>query len=181
VKVKVLTAVIAVSLLSIAWSTRAFLPLAGRYTTRLRILQGWTTVGQYGFNCSGYLVRAHGDHFMNEREMYAGDGDLAIVYALPNRAAIDESKLLPGDIAAFRGLYPQAEGVHVAAFLSPGVWVDADVRRGGPSATYRLQDKPVTDEWFQGEVHILRWKTAPHSTFDFTLFGDDVRSIRRDK
>ena len=59
------------------------------------------------------------------------------------------AKLQPGDIVAFHG-------VHVAAYLGGGRWVDADTRRGNV-AEFRMSDKPAADAWFAGRVRVLRW------------------------
>lgn len=71
-----------------------------------------------------------------------------IVASYWNTSDLDESKLEPGDVAAWHG-------VHVAAYLGNGRWVDSDSRRGNV-ATFRLADK-ANDGWFYGSVRVLRW------------------------
>lgn len=143
---------------AIVFNVRAFLPYPTNYIVRLKWLNGWTSRGYYAFNCSGFISNAHNEGFLSEQEFYAAKSEkLRIVAELSDRYHIDESKLQPGDIAAFRGT-SDFEGLHVAVFLKPGVWIDGDTRRGYV-ATYRLQDKPATDEWFSGKVRIVRWTT----------------------
>lgn len=165
---------------AIAFNVRAFLPYPTNYITRLVWLNGWSSRGYYAFNCSGFISNAHGEAFMSEREMFAAkSAKLRIVAEFADRSQIDESKLQAGDVAAFAG--PEGLGLHVAAFLKPGVWIDGDTRRGYV-ATYRLQDKPATDEWFSGKVRIVRWTTPAERrgfTSTATFFDDEQASIGR--
>ena len=61
---------------------------------------------------------------------------------------VDASKLLPGDVAAFHG-------VHVAAFVGNGTWMDSDFRHDGVGI---MRPNRRRGGWFYGEVKILRWK-----------------------
>jgi len=164
------------SLTSIAYSTRAFIPTPGGYLARLEVLKGWSSRGYYAFNCSGFLTNAHGEAFLTERQMYAGEGNLEIVAELRDRNAIDEAVLRPGDIAAFQGSNPRFQGAHVAAFEGSGTWIDSDNRRGF-IATYQLKSKPATDPWFQGHVRILRWKDSARVRFDPSFFDREQAAI----
>jgi hypothetical protein len=172
---------------ALVYGTRAFIPYPSNYMVRLRWLKGWQSKGYYGFNCSGFLTNAHNERYLSERELYAGGhGRLLLVDELSDIRQIDESKLQPGDIAAFQGptVPPYlGRGVHAAAFLAPGVWIDADTRRGSV-ATWRMQDKSPTDPWFQNRVRILRW---PHDArprwqlapvADWWFMSDFVRDYR---
>lgn len=173
-KITLLAALILSAVAMIAFQTRAFLPTAGSYATRLQLLKGWSSQGYYGFNCSGFLSRAHGEAYRSEQAMFRGGNGLTIVSDLDSRNQIDESKLQPGDIAAFGG--PQGIGLHVAAYLGQGIWIDSDSRRG-QVATYRLQSKSISDTWFQGRVHIVRWNSKPRTTLTVHFFDNEQTAI----
>jgi hypothetical protein len=168
VKYLVVLIVIVSASMTLVYDLRADLPYPGNYITRLLWLDGWSTKGSIGLNCSGYLTNASGAGFMEADEMYAGGHrQLEIIAELPDRFAIDETQLQTGDIAAFRGSgtfhgHP-LEGVHVAAFVREGVWIDSDARRGNVSE-FDLEDKPTDDPWFEGKVRILRWVKPHRST-----------------
>lgn len=158
IKTTAATVLVLVAMALGAYNFRAFLPFPGTYVEQLQYLKGWSANGFYAFNCSGFISRAHGEEFMTEREMYrdGAGGKLAIITEFASREAVDESVLQPGDVAAFAG--PDGVGLHVAAFIRPGLWIDGDSRRGNVD-TYRLQDKSTSDIWFVGKVRILRWTT----------------------
>lgn len=166
---------------------RAFVPYPSNYVTRLRWLNGWPSRGYYGFNCSGFLSNAHNEHYLSERELYAGGyGKLLLIDEAADLHHIDETRLQPGDIAAFQGPTTPpylGRGIHAAAFLAPGVWIDADPRRGFVT-TWRMQDKSPTDPWFQNKVRILRWQqdTRPRwqlaPTADWWFMSDFVNDYR---
>lgn len=156
-----LIALIAFFGLSVYYSTRAMLPSPGGYVTRLQWLEGWTSRGYYGFNCSGYLTNAAGQPFEQSYDIYEGKGNLDFVTEFSGRYTLDESMLQPGDVAAFQGpvghVLGQSYGVHVAAYLGHGIWIDSDSRRGHV-ARYKLHDVPAQDWWFDGKVRIYRWR-----------------------
>jgi hypothetical protein len=158
------------------WYGRAFVP-GGNYLTRLQLLSGTSSRGDYALNCSGFITDAHGSAYLNEKEFYAGgNGQLTIVQTLPSRYAIDETTLQAGDVAAFRGTNGARQGgVHVAVFLRQGVWIDSDARRGF-IATYSLETKSMQDDWFSGPVRILRWNDTPHQGL-----LNDAETIRRSR
>lgn len=170
---KAAAAVLLVSALILGfYNFRAFAPV-GSYTTRLALLNGWSSQGYYGFNCAGFIANAHGSAYMSERDMYAGGkGQMHLVASFASRYTVDESKLQVGDVAAYRGQYDGFEGQHVAVYMGHGTWIDSDSRRGRV-ATYKLQDVPANDEWFMGTVRIQRWNDAGHlSPVDFLHFFD---------
>jgi hypothetical protein len=175
-KIAVVMFVILASITSVGYSTRAFMPTPGGYLARLEMLRGWSSRGYYAFNCSGLLTNAHGEEFLTERQMYAGEGNLEIIAEFRDRGEINEAELEPGDIAAFQGPNPQIGGLHVAAFEGRGAWIDSDSRRGFV-ATYQLKDKPSTDPWFQGRVRILRWKDSSKTRFDLGFFDREQAAI----
>ncbi len=147
--------------LGLVYDLRGILPSPGNYVTRLLWLDGWSTKGSIGLNCSGFVANAKRERFLDADEMYAGgNGELLILAELPDRYAIDESTLETGDIVAFRGsgYYDgrPLEGVHVAAFVREGVWIDSDGRRGDVRE-FDMLSRSDDDPWFQGKVRILRW------------------------
>jgi hypothetical protein len=170
-----LLAIILCSAFALVYQLRATILFPMSNVQRLQWLNGYS-----GLDCVSFLVVAHGDthHMPSAEEWYkSGDSkDFRVVTVFQDRQHIDESQLQPGDIAAFvgapcnkhtdtlvrPGVWLHAEytcmGKHVAAYLHPGVWIDSDVRRGGV-AKYDMRCKPVSDDWFSGEVRILRWKS----------------------
>lgn len=117
------------------------------YVDRLVDLAG-TPYSQ--LNCSAYICKARGHAPCSALAMYSGcDGALTIVAEYRDHTLIDEKQLEPGDIADF-------DGVHVAAYIGGGVWMDSDVAHGGVGPI-NLWMKPLSDPWFAGGVRILRW------------------------
>jgi hypothetical protein len=136
---------------------KAYSPFPIDYTSRLRMLAGWNTEVGDGLNCSGFLSNAHGERFRSSQDFFANRfNDLDLLNETTLRS-IDESRLQPGDVAAFEGA---KSGSHVAAYLGRGVWIDADSRRGDVS-TWQLSAKSASDAFFSGRVRLYRWK---HST-----------------
>jgi len=144
----------------LCYEMRPFLPYPNDYVTRLSYLNGWMSRGYYGFNCAAFLSNAHGERYYSEREIWSGaHGKLALVAELADRYHVDESQLEPGDIAVFQG--PErppylGRGLHAAAYLGNGVWIDGDTRRGFVGK-FRLADRAANDPWFTGKVRIVRW------------------------
>jgi len=132
--------------------TKREIPWPSDYDTRLVWLEGQPADAKHGFNCSDFISNAHGDDYIEPAEFYDGaEGRLRVVQEVADRSQIDASKLRPGDVLA-------VHGVHVAAYLGGGRWVDADTRRGDV-AEFTLDEKPATDPWFAGKVRVLRWIT----------------------
>jgi hypothetical protein len=142
---------------------------------RLQYLDGWMSRGYYGFNCAAFLSNAHGERYYTEREMWAGArGKLALIAEYENRHAVNEAEIKPGDIAVFQGpaSFPYiGRGLHVAAYLGSGVWIDADSRRGYVSK-FRLADRAENDLWFSGKVRIVRWDHEAPATWHLTAVAD---------
>lgn len=137
-----ISAAIILSLLSLS-----FKPAPRNYVESLIMLKGtdyWT------LNCSQYICAAERHRECLARNFWdqGCDGDAFVVQDVPSFEAINTSKLLPGDIAVFHG-------VHVAAFVGNGIWMDSDYRHGGVGIMRRNQ-RP--GGWFYGEIKILRWK-----------------------
>jgi hypothetical protein len=159
----------------LSYELRAFLPYPNNYVTRLRYLDGWISRGYYGFNCAALLSNAHGERYLTEREMWAGArGKLALVAEYVDRHHVAESEIEPGDIAVFQGPTTRpyiGRGLHVAAYLGNGVWIDADARRGFVSK-FRLADRPQSDPWFLGKVRIVRWNQEASGSWHLTAVAD---------
>jgi hypothetical protein len=102
-------------------------------------------------DCSGYISTAHGHERCSAADMWNTCGsELKLVEHVADKDEIDYSKVRPGDVAAFHG-------VHVAAYLGDGVWVDSDPMHNGVGRI-RLGNTNPYDPWFSGEVKILRWR-----------------------
>lgn len=137
-----ISAAIILSLFSLS-----FKPAPRNYVESLIMLKGtdyWT------LNCSQYICAAERHRECLARNFWdqGCDGGAFVVQDVPSFEAINTSKLLPGDIAVFHG-------VHVAAFVGNGIWMDSDYRHGGVGIMRRNQ-RP--GGWFYGEIKILRWK-----------------------
>jgi len=122
-------------------------PAPRSYVEALTMLKG---TDYWELNCSEYICVAkhHSDCMARNFWGKGCNGDAYVVQDVPSFDDIDTSKLLPGDVAAFHG-------VHVAAFVGNGLWMDSDYRHGGVG-TMRRNRRP--GGWFYGEVKILRWK-----------------------
>jgi hypothetical protein len=127
----------------------SFTPAPHSYLESLVMLNG---TDYWRLNCSEYICAAkHHPHCLARNFWEQGcDGDADIVQDVASFEDVDTSKLLPGDIAAFHG-------VHVAAFIGNGTWMDSDCRHGGVGIMRRNR-RP--GGWFYGEVRVLRWKVA---------------------
>jgi hypothetical protein len=153
---------LACALASLTYDFRAFLPYPAGNVARAEWLKGWGSRGGYGLNCAGLIANTHGGTYLQPEEFYNGvSGQIQIVAEFGDRNQIDESKLLPGDIAAWHG-------VHVAMFVKPGIWIDGDSRRGYVDS-YSLQTKPASDPWFAGKVRIVRWTSNASMNFSSSL------------
>jgi hypothetical protein len=181
-KIGALLAVTAVTLIFLIPSlgrcfffVRAYSPFPVNYVARLKMLENWDTEPGDGLNCSGFISNAHSDRFHTSSDFYLNTfNDLNLIEEIGNRYQINESILAAGDVAAFEGPdWPRAAraGVHVAAYLGHGLWVDADSRRGYVER-FRMSDKDSTDQFFTGHVRLYRWKTAER--FSFTAATDTL-------
>lgn len=159
------------------YSVRAFCPYPTNYTMRLRWLDNWSSRGYYGFNCSGFITNAHNEVYLNERQIYAGaDGKLDLIYEAEDIKYVDESMLIPGDVAAFQGpAYKPflGMGLHVAAYLGNGKWTDSDSRRGFVTQWSLSDKKSLEDPWFAGKVRLLRWHSKPKSRWTMHATGNN--------
>jgi hypothetical protein len=181
-KIGALLAVIAVTLVFLIPSVgryfffvRAYSPFPVNYLARLKMLENWDTEPVDGLNCSGFISNAHSEKFHMSSDFYLNTfDDLSLIDEVGNRYQINESILTPGDVAAFEGPeWPRAArpGVHVAAYLGHGLWVDADSRRGYVDQ-FHMSDKDSTDQLFAGRVRLYQWKSAER--FSFTAATDTL-------
>lgn len=151
---RILSALLTIAACVLGFDVRIYFPLP--YVLKLRVLNGWQSRGLGSVNCSGLITAAHGSEFLESYEIYQGKG-VRLVTSLPSVYAIDERILEPGDIAAFEGTDPRyPKGVHVAAYLGRGRWIDSDSRRGY-ATTYSMSEKKANDPWFAGSVRIARF------------------------
>lgn len=183
---RLLLVVIAVCLFFIGYTVRwvpfmyrAYIPYPISYVDRLRALDGWSTEPGTGFNCSGFVSNARQTRFRTSSNIYNNvAGDLLLVAEATNKDGIDERKLRPGDLASFEGpawnrsLYG-VEGVHVAAYLGDGVWIDADARRGYVEK-FKMTEKERGDDYFAGHVRLYRWNNPVYAAPWTTIGKDDI-------
>jgi hypothetical protein len=122
-------------------------PAPHSYVEALTMLKG---TDYWELNCSEYICAAkhHPDCVARNFWEKGCDGDTYVVQDVASFDAVDTSKLLPGDVAAFHG-------VHVAAYIGNGLWMDSDYRHGGVGI---MKQNRRRGGWFYGEVKILRWK-----------------------
>jgi len=122
-------------------------PAPHNYLESLTMLNG---TNYWELNCSEYICIAkhHPDCVARNFWEQGCNGDAYVVQDVASFDDVDTSELLPGDVAAFHG-------VHVAAFVGNGLWMDSDYRHGGVGIMRRNR-RP--GGWFYGEVKILRWK-----------------------
>ena len=145
-----------------SWYDRAYFPFPRNYLERLELLRGWNSTKRGGLNCSGFLANAHSESFRTSYDFYYNQHqDLTLLQELEDRGQIDESLLRPGDFAAFEGPdFAPRSGIHVAAYVGNGTWIDGDGRRGYVEF-YHLKDVPRGDFFFTGHVRLYRWKHDP--------------------
>lgn len=122
-------------------------PVPRNYLESLVMLKGtdyWT------LNCSQYICAAkrHRDCKAKDFWEHGCAGDAFVVQDVASFGVIDANKLLPGDVAVFHG-------VHVAAFIGNGTWMDSDYKHDGVGI---MRPSRRSGGWFYGEVEVLRWK-----------------------
>jgi hypothetical protein len=137
-----LSAAMILSLLSFS-----FKPAPRNYLDSLVMLDG---TEYWSLNCSQYICAAkrHRECLAEKFWLDGCDGDAAVVQHVPSFDNVDASKLLPGDVAVFHG-------VHVAAFIGNGTWMDSDFKHAGVGI---MRPSRRRGGWFYGEVKILRWR-----------------------
>jgi len=119
------------------------------YVEMLKALRGtsyWT------LQCSTYITTAHHFRHCGAAEFWQNgcSGALETVAVVPNIKAIPVAVLHPGDVIAFHG-------VHVAAYIGDGKFMDSDPNHYGVGDM--TPDAIRGDTWFNGQVKILRWRS----------------------
>jgi len=71
----------------------------------------------------------------------------------PSINALDDARLLPGDLAVTRN------GTHVMAYLGNHTWIEADP---GVGRVARFKTPVPDNGWFDNPVHIVRWSVFTH-------------------
>ena len=122
-------------------------PAPRNYIQSLRMLEG---TPYETLNCSEYICVARHHPSCQAADFWSDgcNGDAVVIQEAPRFEAIDPDKLQPGDVIAFHG-------VHVAAYVVNGVWMDSDFRHDGVGLMHRNGRR---GGWFFGPVKILRWK-----------------------
>ncbi len=125
----------------------SFTPAPRNYVESLVLLNG---TSYWELNCSEYICAAKRHRKCLAKNFWEDgcDGDALVVQDAPFFDRIAVNNLLPGDVAAFHG-------VHVAAYIGNGTWMDSDYRHGGVGI---MKPNRRKGGWFYGEVKILRWK-----------------------
>lgn len=122
---------------------------AGSYLDMLKSLRGtsyWT------LQCSTYITTAHHFHHCGAAGFWKDGcgGALAVVEQKRSLNEINPAELQPGDVLAFHG-------VHVAAYVGNGKFMDSDPNHDGVGDM--TPDAIHGDLWFNGQVKVLRWKS----------------------
>jgi len=117
----------------------------------LSMLVGLRGTSYWTLQCSTYITTAKHFRHCGAAEFWNNGcgGALATVAEVPSIEKIPVTSLQAGDVVAFHG-------VHVAAYIGDGKFMDSDPNHGGvgdmtPNAIHN-------DGWFTGEVKILRWR-----------------------
>lgn len=87
-------------------------------------------------------------HDTTARDLGEGHGFTSRLFSTPSINALDQSKLLPGDLAV------TSSGVHILAYLGDHLWIEADPEAG------RVIIVPVPSKdnlWFNVPMNIVRW------------------------
>jgi len=149
------------------------------YTISLQHYRGtrylWGGGNSQGIDCSGLVKRglidgdfAQGLMTANPRLLRAGlslwwhnrsakalgegyRGETRLLLTTPSLNALDDTRLLPGDIAV------TVSGAHTLAYLGNHTWIEADpnVLSGDSVVTVRT---PSRNPWFRLPMRLLRWR-----------------------
>ena len=108
----------------------------------------WRGVGTFNGAVAGRAVRLWW-HDTTARELgQLHDGQTVHVLDAPSINALDDSRILPGDLAVTGG------GSHVMAYLGQHTWIEADP---GPGRVMCFKTPVPDNGWFANPVHIVRW------------------------
>jgi len=125
------------------------------YVDALRSYEGAAYLDE---TCSSLICKAHDRVSKTQvhctaKELWEGcGGKLEEVEEAQSLAKLDWSKVKPGDVLA-------VNGVHVVAYLGDGQCIDSDPLQGGVAeASAKELSEKTNDTWFNGPVHVERWK-----------------------
>jgi cell wall-associated NlpC family hydrolase len=117
------------------------------YVSALKRYRG---LSYWRLSCTSYITTAKNFHHpCNAKQFWSNgcDGALLTVSEAPRFQDLNRAVLQPGDVIAFHG-------VHVAAYLGDGEFMDSDPTHAGVGTM-----TPVAgDAWFTGAVKVLRWR-----------------------
>lgn len=101
-------------------------------------------------NCSGYICYAKHHAQCRAAEMWTGcSGDLLVVQEVSSFRGLRLSSLRACDVIDFGG-------IHVAAYLGSGEFMDSTPERG----VARFTAPNLSDSWYSGHVRVLRWRNS---------------------
>lgn len=117
------------------------------YVARLQALRGTPYLT---LDCARYICAAKRHSHCGSAAIFSGcNGDMTLVKQVSTLAEAEALPVLqPGDVADFHG-------VHVAAYVGNGQWMDSNPDHSGVG-TMDKQPNPH-DLWYTGPVRILRW------------------------
>ena len=123
----------------------------GGKTDYLSMLVALRGTSYWTLQCSSYITTAHHFRHCGAAEFWQNGcgGALVTVAEVSSIEKIPVAKLQAGDVIAFHG-------VHVAAYIGDGKFMDSDPNHYGVGDM--TPDAIHGDTWFTGKVRILRWK-----------------------
>ncbi len=87
-------------------------------------------------------------HDCTARDFGEGHGYTTRLFSAPSINVLDQSKILPGDLAV------TSNGVHIMAFLGDSHWIEADP---GIGRVVTVSVPSKDNLWFHGPMNIVRW------------------------
>lgn len=100
--------------------------------------------------CSRLITKARRHAPCSARQFWDGcGGDLVVVQEVTSLSAVNKGTLHAGDVLDFGG-------IHVAAYLGAGEFIDSVPERG----CAKIDAVNPHDPWYTGKVRILRWRNS---------------------
>lgn len=116
------------------------------YVRRLMELSGTPYME---LQCSTYICAAKMHDKCSAAEIWEGcRGAMEVQQEVNTFTGVEDDLLQPGDVAVFNG-------VHVAAYVGNGIWMDATPEHGVSPLKLPVNQ---SDPWYRGTVRIMRWK-----------------------